>query len=45
MFDGDPFNNFDPLGGISGKTGLLGMLTSPAVLMGVGGIVLISVVM
>jgi len=45
MFDGDPFNNFDPLAGISGNTGLLGILTSPAVLMGVGGIVLISVVM
>ena len=46
MFDGDPFNNFDPLGGISGKTGLLGMLTSPAVIMmGVGGIMLVSVVL
>ena len=43
MFDGESFDNFDPLGGLSGNTGLLGMLTSPLVLVVGGGNMLLSV--
>ena len=43
VFDGDAFDNFDPLGGIGGDTGLLGLLTSPAVILVGGGVVLFSV--